>query len=160
MQSDSSWRGSTVTCITTAPRHSHLYSFAMSIVFVMRTDSPETYLPPPPPPIWVYIATYVSVFTGGGVGVILQLLCLYLPGRGVYCNPCVCIYGGGGGGILQLLHLYLPWGGGVYSNPCVCIYWEVYHNSNVCIYLRLGGGGVYCNQCVCMSTWYVAPGVV
>ena len=129
----------------------------MSIVFVMRTDSPGTYLPPPPPNLGVYcnlcvciywgwgggyIATPVSVFTWEGA--ILQPMCLYLRG------------GGGGGGVLQLLHLYLPWGGGGGILQPMCLYLLGGLSQLQCLYLpEVGGEGRVILQPMCLHVYLV-----
>ena len=110
--------------------------------------------------------------------VILQLLCLYLPGGvGYIATPTSVFTEGWGGGYTATPVSVFTWGGGYIASSTsvftvgggggdilqpMCLYLPGHLLQLQCLYLpgAGGGGGVYCNQCVCMTTWYVAPGVV
>ena len=161
---------SPVTFMATAPRHSHLYSFAMSIVFVMRADNPETYLPTHPNLgvycnlcvciYWGwgggYIATPVSVFTWGGGVYCNSYICIYWGvGWGLYCNSCVCIYlGGGGGGYIASSTSVFTVGGDILQP--MCLYLPGHLLQLQCLYLPGAGGGGGCIlQPVCLHDYLV-----
>ena len=74
------------------------------------------------------------------MGIILQLLCLYLPVGGGYIATHVSVFTGGVGGKLQLLHLYLPGGWG-YIATHVSVFTGRSIATPMSVFTWGGGGG-------------------